>query len=104
MLFLIAARHPFHATPPTGPGPGRPRTVMPRSKNPRSTGNYLLDRLPAVELDGLLSGAERVRFAAKQEVYEIGASGQPIYFPVSGVFSLLLPLGEDGDQVEVAVV
>ena len=77
---------------------------MPGSRNLRSTGNALLDRLPAAERDELLAAAERIRFTAKQEVYGIGATGQPVYFPVSGVFSLLLPLGDDGDQIEVAVV
>src|SRR5436309_55180 len=100
MLVLIASGHPFHATPP---GSRRARVVMPRSKNPRSTGNYLLDRRPAAELDSLLRGADRVRFAAKQEVYGVGATGQPIYFPMSGVFSLLLPFA-DGHHVEVSVV
>lgn len=76
---------------------------MPRPKNPRSTGNHLLDRLPSAELDQLLTEADWVTFAARQEVYGLGAVGQPVYFPVSGVYSLLLPLKE-GDHVEVAVV
>src|SRR5687767_12546504 len=76
---------------------------MPRTKNPRSTGNHLLDRLPPAELDRLLADAERVRFAHRQEVYGLGSQGHPVYFPVSGVYSLLLPAG-DGDQIEVAVV
>src|SRR5262249_35456991 len=76
---------------------------MPRSKNPPSTGNHLLDRLPAAELDVLLAGADWIEFAAKQEVYRVGATGQPVYFPISGVYSLLLPM-RDGEHVEVAVV
>ena len=71
-------------------------------KPARPTGNHLLDRLPTAELDRLLAGADLVHFPAKAELYGIGAIGQPIYFPVNGVFSLLLPL-KDGHQVEVAV-
>jgi CRP-like cAMP-binding protein len=69
----------------------------------RPTGNHLLDRLPATELDRLLSGAELVSFPDKKEVYGLGAVGLPVYFPVSGVYSLVLPL-QDGAQVEVGVV
>src|SRR5262245_18519928 len=76
---------------------------MPRSTSARSTGNHILDRLPPEELDRLLANAERVRFAQRQEVYGLGSQGQPVYFPSSGVYSLLLPTG-DGDQVEVGVV
>jgi CRP-like cAMP-binding protein len=75
---------------------------MANAKPVRPTGNHLLDRLPAAELDRMLVDADLVRFPAKTELYGIGAIGQPIYFPVSGVFSLLLPLKE-GYQVEVAV-
>ena len=76
---------------------------MPRPKIARPTGNHLLDRLPAAELDRLLADADSVRFPAKHEVYRVGAVGEPIYFPTAGVYSLLLPMKE-GDQVEVAVV
>jgi CRP-like cAMP-binding protein len=75
---------------------------MARPKPARPTGNHLLDRLPAAELDRLLAGAEWVRFGPRDEVFGIGAVGQPVYFPTSAVFSLLLPL-KDGHEVEVAV-
>ena len=75
---------------------------MPRAKLARPTGNHLLDRLPAGELDRLLADADLTRFPAKAEVYGVGAMGQPVYFPTRGVFSLLLPLKE-GSHVEVAV-
>ena len=76
---------------------------MPRPKPDRPTGNHLLDRLPGVELDHLLSGAEWATFDTRAVAYNIGAVGQPVYFPSSAVFSLLLPL-HDGHEVEVAVV
>jgi CRP-like cAMP-binding protein len=75
---------------------------MSRPKNARATGNALLDRLPADELDRLLSDAQRLSFAAREEVYGPGGV-LPVYFPVSGVYSLLLPM-PDGFPVEVGVV
>jgi CRP-like cAMP-binding protein len=77
--------------------------MQPRPKNARSTGNHILDRLPASELDRLLADARWVSFAAKQEVDGLGDAGEPVYFPISGVYSLVLPL-RDGARVEVAVV
>jgi CRP-like cAMP-binding protein len=76
---------------------------MERPKPARPTGNHLLDRLPAAELDRLLAGAEWAKFDTRDQVYDIGATGEPVYFPTSAVFSLLLPL-KDGHDVEVAVV
>lgn len=75
---------------------------MDRPKPARPTGNHLLDRLPAAELGRLLSGAEWARFAPRDEVFGVGVVGQPVYFPTSAVFSLLLPLA-GGHEVEVAV-
>lgn len=72
-------------------------------KNPRATGNHLLDRLPTAELDALLSDAQRVRFGVREQVYDLGRESGPVYFPVSGVYSLLLPMA-DGHPVEVSVV
>jgi CRP-like cAMP-binding protein len=76
---------------------------MPRTKNARATGNHLLDRLPMAELDALLSDAQWVRFGVRDMVYDLGRETGPVYFPVSGVYSLLLPM-DDGNPVEVAVV
>ena len=76
---------------------------MPRLKNSRSTGNALLDRLPAAELDPLLTDAHRVRLAVRAEIPDLGRDAQPVFFPVSGVYSVLLPMA-DGQSVEVALV
>jgi len=73
------------------------------TKSARATGNALLDRLPAAEVDNLLTDAERVSFANRQEVYSAGGRSLPVYFPVTGVYSLLLPMF-DGESVEVGVV
>src|SRR5437879_373794 len=76
---------------------------MPRGKPTRPTGNHLLDRLPEAELDRLLAAAQVVSFAVREEVDGLQWDEQPVYFPTSGVFSLLLPM-KDGNPVEVAVV
>lgn len=76
---------------------------MPRTKSARATGNHLLDRLPIAELDALLTDAQWVTFGIRDQVYDLGRESGPIYFPVSGVYSLLLPM-DDGQPVEVAVV
>jgi CRP-like cAMP-binding protein len=76
---------------------------MPRAKSVRPTGNHLLDRLPASELEQLLMGSTLVSFAAREEVDGLRWEEQPAYFPTSGVYSLLLPMIDD-DPVEVAVV
>lgn len=76
---------------------------MVRIKNPRATGNHLLDRLPTGELDGLLRDAQWSRFAPREQVFDLGREAGPVYFPVSGVYSLLLPMADE-PPVEVAVV
>jgi CRP-like cAMP-binding protein len=76
---------------------------MSRAKSARPTGNHILDRLPAEELDRLLSDATVVTFAARDEVDGLRWQEQPAYFPTSGVYSLLLSM-TDGSPVEVAVV
>jgi CRP-like cAMP-binding protein len=76
---------------------------MPRSKSAHPTGNSLLDRLPVSERDPLLENSKIVNFAARDEVDGLRWAEQPVYFPTSGVYSLLLSM-EDGTPVEVAVV
>ena len=69
----------------------------------RPTGNNILDRLPAGELDPLLAAATPVKFAAREEVDGLRWDDQPVYFPTGGVYSLLLPM-KSGNPVEVGVV
>lgn len=76
---------------------------MPRAKPARPTGNHLLDRLPEGEFGKLMADAQVVSFAARDEVDGLMWENQPVYFPSSGVYSLLLPMA-DGTPVEVAVV
>ena len=76
---------------------------MAHVKPSRPTGNHLLDRVPDSELGKLLADARVVTFAARDEVDGLRWAEQPVYFPTSGVYSLLLPM-KDGNPVEVAVV
>lgn len=76
---------------------------MPRSKFANKTGNNLLDGLPASELDRLLEGAKILSCSVRDEVGGLRWPNQHVYFPTSGVYSLLLEM-TDGMPVEVAVV
>lgn len=75
---------------------------MPKSAR-QSTGNHILDRLPAAEQAPLLDAATVVTFAAREEVDGLRWDHQPVYFPTSGVYSLLLPMKSE-NPVEVGVV
>jgi len=76
---------------------------MSRSVPDRPTGNSLLDRLPAGDRQRLVEGAKLVTFDVRDEVDGLQWNVQPVYFPISGVYSLLLPMA-DGSAVEVSVV
>jgi CRP-like cAMP-binding protein len=76
---------------------------MPRSHLERLTGNYLLDRVPPVERGRLVEASKLVSFNVRDEVDGLRWDEQPVFFPISGVFSLLLTM-KDGSFVEVAVV
>ena len=77
---------------------------MVRAKPDRPTGNHLLDRLPASERDPLVECSNLVSFAVRDEVDGLRWREQPIYFPTSGVYSLLLSMSDGSLPVEVAVV
>jgi CRP-like cAMP-binding protein len=70
---------------------------------PRLDGNQLLDGLPSKELAPIRSLAERVRPRMRQLLYEQDASMPHVYFPLSGVFSLLAQMSE-GSVVETLTV
>jgi CRP-like cAMP-binding protein len=76
---------------------------MSRTATHRQTGNHLLDRLPAAEQAPLLDAATVVNFAPREEVDGLRWEQQPVYFPTSGVYSLLLPMKSE-NPVEVGVV
>ena len=90
---------------PTGP-------VSEHSANGRIHGNYnvadikrntLLAALPAEELARWLPHLERVDLPLGHVLYESGAPMAYVYFPTSGIVSLLYVL-ENGDSAEIAVV
>jgi CRP-like cAMP-binding protein len=77
---------------------------MHRPKLERPTGNHLLDHLPASERNPLIESSTLVSFAVRDEVDGLRWPEQPIYFPISGVYSLLLSMVDGTPPVEVAVV
>lgn len=66
-------------------------------------GNHLLAALPAADLMRLLPEMEFVPLKLGEVLYESGTQLRHVYFPVSGVISLLI-LTEDGGTAEIAVV
>ncbi len=67
------------------------------------TGNHLLDVLPAVEQTELLRGLTVVALPIKRVLFEPEQAVNAVYFPLTGVVSLVTPL-EEGAIVEVATV
>jgi CRP-like cAMP-binding protein len=67
------------------------------------TGNRLLDRLPGEVRTDVISAAREVELPQKRTLWEPGDRVQTVYFPVTGVMSLL-SVTRDGASVEVATV
>jgi CRP-like cAMP-binding protein len=65
--------------------------------------NRILDALPGRERDRLIGSMELTRLPIKTVLFEPGAPIDAVYFPISGVISLVTAL-EDGSIVEVATV
>jgi CRP-like cAMP-binding protein len=66
-------------------------------------GNRLLAALPEADLADLSSHFEFVELPLGKSLYESGDSLSHVYFPVSGIISLLY-VTEDGSSAELAVV
>lgn len=66
-------------------------------------GNRLLDALPGEELERLRPHLEAVRLEQREPVYEAGVPIDHVYFPTSGVFSLVTTM-RDGSVIEVSTV
>ena len=66
-------------------------------------GNHLLARLPAADLARLSPEMEFVALTLGDTLYESGSHLRHVYFPVSGVISLLI-VTEDGGSAEIAVI
>jgi CRP-like cAMP-binding protein len=65
--------------------------------------NHLLAALTAAELEPLLPNMTLTRLALGSVLYDPGSRMDDVYFPVSGVVSLLYTL-EDGHTTELAIV
>jgi CRP-like cAMP-binding protein len=70
-------------------------------RNPKQ--NHLLAALPAAELMRLAPHLERVPLPLGAVIYESGAEQRHVYFPASGIVSLLYVMN-DGAAAEIAVV
>jgi CRP-like cAMP-binding protein len=77
------------------------RTTHPESVSPRR--NHLLAALTAAELEALLPHMTLTGLALGTVLYEPGSKMDDVYFPISGVVSLLYTL-EDGHTTELAIV
>jgi CRP-like cAMP-binding protein len=67
------------------------------------TNNRLLDMLPNGERIELVSRMERVPITPHDMIQPPGQSISDVYFPITGVISLMTPL-EDGTAIETATV
>jgi CRP-like cAMP-binding protein len=65
--------------------------------------NRLLAGLPAAELERVRDALEEVHLSLGQSVYESGVEIRHLYFPTSGIISLLQVM-ENGSSAELAVV
>jgi CRP-like cAMP-binding protein len=75
-------------------------SVTNRSPGPT---NQLLSRLPRKECERLLTRAESVDLIFGAELYEPGEIITDVYFPTSGIISLIVTDGEDAN-LEVGIV
>lgn len=66
-------------------------------------GNLLLDSLTDAERSRLLTGASKHVLEIRTVLFEPDAAMPYVYFPLSGIISLVTPM-MDGDVVEMAVV
>jgi len=67
------------------------------------TGNHLLDRAPTEETAELLSVADRLAFAQHYDIYQQGQPPDFVYFPISGMASIIVRLVQGG-PVEAAAI
>ena len=74
---------------------------MPARRTPKQ--NHLLAALPAADLMRLLPHLERVPLPLGAVIYESGGEQAHVYFPASGIVSLLYVMN-DGAAAEIAVV
>ena len=66
-------------------------------------GNRLLAALPSLDCERLLPDLQLVPFGLRETLVQAGEPAADVYFPLGGVFSLLV-LVEDGGSIETAMV
>jgi len=69
----------------------------------RPVKNLILMSLPNVEYDGLISSLDLVNLSPGQVIYHLGASIHDVYFPNSGMVSVLSTTSE-AETIEIAMV
>lgn len=69
----------------------------------RARANHILNGVPDDELGRLLGGAALVRLDVRDTLFRGGDRIEHVYFPVSGLYSLLAPAAE-GHSVEVGTI
>jgi CRP-like cAMP-binding protein len=74
---------------------------MPNRRN--GTGNWLLDQSPKREFEGLAPLLKPVSFVAEQGLYDVNEAISHVYFPKTGMISLVTLLA-DGRQVESGTI
>jgi CRP-like cAMP-binding protein len=77
--------------------------MAPPSSRSQPGANRLLGLLPRSEQDRLFSNLERVSLKSKQVLARPGEAYPNVLFPLSGVVSVLVPMGEE-PPVEAAVI
>ena len=70
---------------------------------PDSTGNRLLNDLPQSELEQLLAHSKYIQLSRSKILHELGEPVRYVYFPVSGMVSLLSTTSE-GNTIGIAMV
>ncbi len=78
--------------------------MKPRKQElPNQPVNRVLAALPKADYERIMAQTERVLLETRQLAYDVNKPIKFVYFPLTGVFSLVTFL-EDGDGVEVATV
>ena len=73
------------------------------SISPNISGNEILARLPSGELDALMQQAEEVEFPTRHQLFDQGEPMHRVYFPLTGMISLLVVL-KNGPMIESLTV
>src|SRR5438045_312873 len=77
--------------------------LKPRKQHRNRPGNRLLAALPTADYERIMTRMKRVSLDSKHPAYDVDEPIKFVYFPLTGVFSLVTVM-EDGDGVEVATV